>query len=111
MHEYGVALQIAEMALKNAGSRNITKINLSIGDLSGVFGESLALYCDLLFREKQNTAVEIAFVRVPARFKCACGVEYSPAKILDPCPSCGGFDRFVVDGNQCTLESIEVDDG
>ena len=110
MHGYGVALEIAEIALKNSGGRNIIKINIGNGDLSGVNSESLAMYCDLVFREKQNAAAEITFVNVPARFKCACGVEYSPGKILDPCPSCGGFDRVVVAGNLCTLESIEVED-
>jgi len=110
MHEYGVALEIAEAALAGAGGRRIVKVSIANGDLSGVNAESLAMYCDLAFREKQNAAVEVAFVKFPARFKCTCSVEYSPVKILDPCPSCGGFDRVVVDGNQCTLESIEVED-
>ena len=110
MHEYGVALEIAKAALASAGRRRIIKVSVANGDLSGVNAESLAMYCDLVFSEKQNAAVEIAFVKVPARFKCACGVEYSPGKILDPCLSCGGFDRVVVDGNLCTLESIEVED-
>ena len=110
MHEYGVALEIVERALASAGHRRITKVSVANGDLSGVNAESLAMYCDLVFREKQNAAAEITFVNVPARFKCACGVEYSPGKILDPCPSCGGFDRVVVAGNLCTLESIEVED-
>jgi hydrogenase nickel incorporation protein HypA/HybF len=110
MHEYGVALEIVERALARAGRRRIIKANVANGGLSGVNAESLALYCELVFREKQNDAVEITVVHVPVRFKCACGVDYSPGKILDPCPSCGGFDRVVVDGNQCTLESIEVED-
>jgi hydrogenase nickel incorporation protein HypA/HybF len=110
MHEYGVALQIVDMALKNADDRNITKINLSIGELSGVFSESLAMYLELIFQEKQNSTPIISVEKVGAKFKCSCKTEYAPLKIFDPCPSCGGFDRVVVDGNQCTLESIEVED-
>ena len=111
MHEYGVALEIAEMAMKSAGGRNIIKISINNGDLSGVNSESLAMYCDLVFREKQNNAVAVAVKRVPARFKCACGALYAPRKLFDPCPSCKGFDRAVAGGDRCALESIEVEDG
>jgi hydrogenase nickel incorporation protein HypA/HybF len=111
MHEYGVALEIAERAAAAAGSRRLSKITLRIGALSGIFAESLAMYCDLLFRGKQPAAVEIVPVNVPARFRCSCGTEYSPRKLFDPCPSCGGADRDIIDGKECLLESIEVEDG
>ncbi len=110
MHEYGVALEIAETALKNAGGRRLSKVLLRIGDLSGVFAESLTMYLDLIFREKQKEPVTIVAEKVPARFKCACGAAYSPDKIFDPCPSCGGFDRTVIDGKECSIESIEIED-
>lgn len=110
MHEYGVALEIAEMTLKNAGGRRIIKINIGNGDLSGVSAESLAMYCDLIFREKQSAVVEIAIKKIAARFQCVCGVEYARGKMFDPCPSCKGFDRTVSGGDRCTLESIEVED-
>jgi len=110
MHEYGVALEIAEIALKNSGGRNIIKINIGNGDLSGVNSESLAMYCDLVFREKQNGAVAVAVEMVPALFKCACGALYAPRKMFDPCPSCKKFDRVVAGGDRCALESIEVED-
>jgi hydrogenase nickel incorporation protein HypA/HybF len=111
MHEYGVALEIAERAAAAAGGRRLSRIILRIGALSGVCAESLAMYCDLLVREKQSSAVAIDPVHVPARFRCACGVEYSPRRFFDPCPSCGGVDRTVIDGKECVLDSIEVEDG
>ena len=109
MHEYGVALEIAQTALSAAGSRRLSKVTLRIGELSGVFAESLAMYCDLIFREKQSERVEVVAMTIPARFTCACGTVYSPRKLFDPCPSCGGADRTVIDGKECLLESIEVD--
>jgi hydrogenase nickel incorporation protein HypA/HybF len=110
MHEYGVALEIAGTALAAAGGRRITKAMVCVGDLSGVCGESLAMYCDLVFREKQAGNVAVVLTKRPARFKCSCGAEYSPGRMFDPCPSCGGADRSVVDGKDCLLESIEVED-
>jgi Zn finger protein HypA/HybF involved in hydrogenase expression len=110
MHEYGVALEIADLAIKTAGDRLITKINLRIGDLSGIFSESLVMYLELIFQEKMNHAPPVSVERIRARFKCSCGTDYAPGKLFDPCPSCGGFDRATIDGNECTIESIEVND-
>jgi hydrogenase nickel incorporation protein HypA/HybF len=111
MHEYGIALEIAEIAFQTAGKRYISNINLRIGELSGVFSDSLTMYLELIFQEKQNSAPVISVEKVGAKFKCSCETEYAPRKIFDPCPSCGSFDRVIVDGNQCTIESIEVEDG
>jgi hydrogenase nickel incorporation protein HypA/HybF len=111
MHEYGVALEIAGTARAASGGRRLTKVNVRVGGLSGVCGESLAMYCDLVFREGRDGAVDVMLTNVPARFRCSCGTEYSPQKLFDPCPSCGGADRAVIDGKECVLESIEVDDG
>jgi hydrogenase nickel insertion protein HypA len=111
MHEYGIAQEIADMALASAEGRKIAKINLRIGELSGIFGESLTMYLDLIFRERQPTAPEFAIVNEKAEYRCSCGNRYSPEKLFDPCPSCSGFERTPVGGTECLIESIEVDDG
>jgi hydrogenase nickel incorporation protein HypA/HybF len=111
MHEYGIALEIAELALRNAEGKAVSKINLRIGELSGVFSESLAMYLELIFQEKQKNPPAVAVEKVGARFTCYCGNDYAPKKIFDPCPACGGFDRTVIDGKECSVESIEVEDG
>jgi Zn finger protein HypA/HybF involved in hydrogenase expression len=111
MHEYGVAAEIVRMVSDRAGGRVIIKVNLQVGDLSGVFCDSLAMYCDLLFRDLQpDPAVEVAITRVAAAFECSCGTHYTPAAVLDPCPSCNGYERTVTGGDQCRIESIEVED-
>lgn len=111
MHEYGVALEIAEMALSRAGGRKITKVNLRAGDLSGVLPESLFMYCELIFRDRGKEPPAVKIERVPTLFLCACGCRYSPAEPFGPCPSCGGGERTIIEGNQCVIESIEVEDG
>jgi Zn finger protein HypA/HybF involved in hydrogenase expression len=110
MHEYGVALEIADLAIKTACGWPMTKINLRVGALSGIFSESLTMYLELILSERQGPAPAIAVTNVVAKFRCSCGNEYAPGKIFDPCPSCGGFDRATIDGNECTIESIEVND-
>ena len=46
-----------------------------------------------------------------SRVTCvACGKEYEVDKMTDGCPACGGFDRKIVAGKDCVVESIEVND-
>jgi hydrogenase nickel incorporation protein HypA/HybF len=110
MHEYGVAQEIAELALSTADGRPIVKVNLRIGARSGIFSESLTMYLELILGERQGTTPAIVVTTIEARFKCSCGIEYTPHKIFDPCPACGGYNRATLDGNDCTIESIEVND-
>jgi Zn finger protein HypA/HybF involved in hydrogenase expression len=90
MHEYGIALEIAELAVKTAGNRPITKVNLRVGALSGVFSESLVMYLELLLGERQGKAPAIAVTNIGAKFKCSCGSEYAPGKISTPAPPAAG---------------------
>ena len=111
MHEYGIAVEIAKMAREKAGGRGISAISLRIGALSGISAESVSLYLDCIFREGAEPPPRIVIVQVPAMLECTCGNQYIADKLFDPCPKCGGFERTVLDGNECTIESIEVDDG
>jgi hydrogenase nickel incorporation protein HypA/HybF len=110
MHEYAVADNIAELVLETAKGRRLEKINLAIGALSGVFTESLTMYLILILEEKGHLGVKIATKEIPATFHCDCGKEYTAAKMIDACPSCGGYNRKIVSGKDCIVESIEVND-
>ena len=75
------------MAIRSAGTRKITKVNLRVGDLSGVAAESLTMYCDLIFQEKQPAGnVETAIERVAAAFRCSCGEPTRRRNSLIPVP-------------------------
>jgi hydrogenase nickel incorporation protein HypA/HybF len=110
MHEYGIALEIARLVEERAGNRPVSAISLRVGALSGISGDSVSLYLELVFREKRGKVPRIAVEPVPASLQCVCGNRYTAEKLFDPCPACGGFERTILDGDQCTIESMEVDD-
>jgi hydrogenase nickel incorporation protein HypA/HybF len=110
MHEYGIALEIANLVAEKAAGRTVIAISLRVGALSGISGDSVSMYLDLVFREKSEKVPRITIEQAPASLQCACGNRYTAEKMFDPCPQCGGFDRTVLDGTECTIESIEVDD-
>lgn len=110
MHEYGVAQEIVSIACEKAESHAIKKISLRIGDLSGIVAESLTMYIELIFCDKQMAPPAVSIQKVLATLRCACGVTYCAEKMFDPCPACGSFERTIIDGTECTIESIEVED-
>jgi hydrogenase nickel incorporation protein HypA/HybF len=110
MHEYSVASEIAAIVQQTAQGRPVKKITLAIGSLSGIFTESLLMYLELVLPDMGMSGVVIETKEVPALFACACGTEYNAGNIATACPACGGYQRTLKAGHDCTVESIEVED-
>ncbi len=110
MHEYSVALNIADLVIENSQGKDIEKVHLSIGDLSGISYDSLEMYLQLIFKDKGYKGVLLEAKFIPATFVCACGWQYVTANMAESCPSCGGYNRKITDGKDCQVESIEVND-
>ena len=111
MHEYSVAVGIADLVLQHSQGKRLEKVNLEIGAMSGIFYESLEMYLQLVLEDKGQKGVRFSARFIPASFQCACGRNYEAVKMADPCPVCGGFDRKLTGGKDCVVESIEVNDG
>ena len=110
MHEYSVALNIADLVLQHSQGKRLEKVHLSIGAMSGVLFDSLEMYLQLVFEEKGHQGVILDAQYVPASFKCSCGQDYTVARMDTPCPACGGYERRITGGKDCQVESIEVND-
>lgn len=111
MHELGVATAVVDLALEKAQGRRITALNLAVGVNAGVFKDSLLFYLDLLFEEKGMKGVKASWRDVPVHCRCDCGKEYDILRFMEPCPSCGAFRRSMEGGRDCSVDSIEVEDG
>jgi hydrogenase nickel incorporation protein HypA/HybF len=109
MHEYSVATEIAALVKQTAKDRPVRKITLAIGALSGIFSESLLMYLELVLPESGMENVVIETKEVLACFVCGCGTEYTAERMTTLCPNCGGYERSIKSGHDCTIESIEVD--
>jgi hydrogenase nickel incorporation protein HypA/HybF len=110
MHEYAVAAGIVDAALESAAGRRIERMSLTVGLFSGVFADSLRFYLELIFEDKRLPVPELVLAHPPAGCRCDCGREYELARVLDPCPACGGHRRTILSGRDCVVESLEVSD-
>ena len=113
MHELSVTEEILNITLEHARrakANRVLGINLVVGDLTGLAGESIQFYFDLLSKDTEAEKACLSITRVPARARCKqCQEEFIPEGMEWVCPRCGGIYEEIVSGREFYVESIEVD--
>ena len=113
MHELGITQSILDLAVGEARAvqaNRIDRINLVIGELSGVVRESVEFYFDFLKKDSIAESATLDFKMVPAQLKCRdCQAEFNPQDFLWVCSHCKSSNIDVIAGRDCYMESIEVD--
>ncbi|HSJ07033.1 MAG TPA: hydrogenase maturation nickel metallochaperone HypA [Longimicrobiales bacterium] len=115
MHELPATKGMLDAALEAAqaaGATRVTAIDVVIGDLSSIVGDSVQFYFDLLSRDTAASGAQLRVRRVAARAECAaCGGDYAVTLPLDPaCNRCGAVAVTVTGGREFYVDSIEVDE-
>ena len=111
MHELPVAQNILDIALNNAGdSKKITKINITIGRLSSIIGDSVQFYWDMLSKETIAEGAILNFEIIETKMLCRdCKTQYSPNEESFECVNCKSKNIQIIAGKEFQLTSIEVD--
>ena len=113
MHELSLSDSLVRVALETPGVRedNLRALNVHVGALSSASASALSFCLALVLEQRGLKDVKVNLVEAPARARCRCGHDYNPKRLWDGCPKCGGFDRETTDGQDVTLDSVEVEDG
>jgi hydrogenase nickel incorporation protein HypA/HybF len=111
MHELPVVLDIVRVMDEEAKKRNlkkITQINLVIGELSSIIGESVQMYFEVVAENSVCENAKLNFENRPAMLKCKqCGREFPHGKDFI-CPECGGDAVLLRDtGREFYIRSFE----
>jgi hydrogenase nickel incorporation protein HypA/HybF len=113
MHEYSITESMLTLVLdkaREAGAGKVTRVNLVLGELSGVVGDCVRQYFEILARDTIAGGAELSCAAKPARLKCrGCRNEFTPADHDWTCPACREVSVEIVSGRECYLESIEVE--
>ena len=113
MHEYSITQSILSIALEKANeakASKITKINLIIGELSGIVNESVQFYFDFLSKDTLAAEASLAFERTQVRLRCRnCAINFSPDNLEWVCPNCQEPTIEIISGRECYVQSIEVE--
>ena len=113
MHELSITESILKIALQHAeqaGAKRITQLNLVIGELSGVVGESVQFYWDMIAQDTIAEGSKLHFECVPASLRCLnCEHVFPMDGRSYMCPECGESRGVAAGGDDFRLESIEVE--
>ena len=110
MHELAISRAILDAALASAGGRTVTRVSVSVGALRQVVPDSLAFNFGVISRGTGCEGAELAMELVPARMSCPCGERWTLGEPAFRCPRCNGVDGTVVDGEQLSVDYIEVEE-
>ncbi|MDD5039424.1 MAG: hydrogenase maturation nickel metallochaperone HypA [Dehalococcoidales bacterium] len=113
MHELAITQSILSIAIEQAEANHaerITKINITIGELSGIVGECVEFCFGVLSKGTIASVAALSFDRPPIRLRCRkCDNTFSPGKDHWICPGCRSQSVEIVSGRECHISSIEVD--
>ena len=102
MHELEITQHILADSIREAerhGAKAIREIRLAIGPFSGFVPECIQMYMDVL-----------AEGTIALRVLCQdCGETSQIDRTHIECPHCHGLNLKRLSGNECMIESLEVD--
>ena len=109
MHEYALAKSILQTAAEHAQGAKVKKIQLVIGESSGVMGESIRMYFDIFAENTPCEEAAIEIETVKPKLKCkACGMLFVRRPFSFECP-CGGEGEPTDIGREFFVKSITVE--
>jgi len=113
LHEFSITQSILSIALEKANAANasrVIKINLVIGELSGIVDECVEFYFDFLNKDTIAAQASLSFHHPPTRLRCHnCATVFSPDNLDWACPNCHQQAIEIISGRECYIESIEVE--
>jgi hydrogenase nickel incorporation protein HypA/HybF len=113
MHEYSITESMLNLALEKAGeakASKITRINLVLGELSGVVSDCVQFYFEMISKDTIAGGAELAFETRPTKVRCRqCQTVFTPENGQWSCPECHETGIEIISGRECYMESIEVE--
>jgi hydrogenase nickel incorporation protein HypA/HybF len=113
MHELAITQSMLNLVLEQAekaGAMEVGRINLVIGEMSGVVEECVKFYFDFISKGTLAEKAALSFLMVPTMARCRdCNESFELKEFDWACPYCQGNNMEIVAGKELFLESIEVE--
>ena len=113
MHEMSIAINIVEIAEKEAKKNNAAKIKeieLEIGRLSGVIVEALEFALESAVKNTILENAEFIIHEIEGKCQCRqCQHVFSTDDFIMVCPKCSNFDIKIINGKEMKIKSLVVE--
>jgi hydrogenase nickel incorporation protein HypA/HybF len=95
---------------KKAKAKKVGSINLVIGEMTGVVGDSVQFYLDFLSKGTIAEGALLNIKTVPMKARCCrCNKTFELPEYEWTCPDCKAGGLEITGGTELFLESIEVE--
>lgn len=112
MHELSIVLgiiDIAERELKKAKARKVERIELEVGDLSGVEITALDFAWESVVKNTGLESAEKYIEQIEGRARCGeCTHTFVMKNIYDACPECGNYFNEILQGQEMKVKALLV---
>jgi len=113
MHELAITKSMLDLVLEQAeraGAKEVVKINLVIGEMTGVVEECVQFYFDFLGQGTIAEGAALSFKMVPVTARCqGCDKLFEIKEFDWACPYCQSNNMEIISGKELFVESIEVE--
>jgi len=113
MHELSITQSMLDLVLEEAkkvGAERVGRINLVIGEMSGIVDQCVEFYFEFLSKDTIAHGAALSFKKTPTQARCRnCGELFIPKEFDWSCPSCQNSSMEIVSGKELYVESIEVE--
>jgi len=113
MHELSITQSMIDLVLeeaKKAKSEKVAKINLVIGEMSGIVDQCVEFYFEFMSQDTLANGAILSFTKIPTQVRCLnCGELFIIKEFNWSCPKCQESSTEIVAGNELYVESIEVE--
>lgn len=98
-------------AAEEAGAKRITRIDITIGELTEIVEFALQFAFESLTPGTIAEGATLNVNHVSARSHCNdCGIDYDHDRFEMVCTGCGSFDVTLLQGREMRIDSIETED-
>jgi hydrogenase nickel incorporation protein HypA/HybF len=109
MHELGITRSVVAIVAEQAQCRQVVRVTLEVGQLSGVLAEAIRFCFDICSQGTLLEGAALEIVETPGRGLCsACGAEPPLAAPLGRCPACGLPTLRLVAGTELKIKEMET---
>lgn len=113
MHELSIAASIVEIVIQEAQkakATTVSKIDLEIGDLSGIVLEALEFAMESSIKNTIMENASVIFHKKIGMARCnSCSEEFECPSFYEACPKCGSFENQVTQGQEMNVKSLVVE--
>lgn len=113
MHEFSLAIEVIELARREAEKNNakeIQEISIEVGDLSGVEADAFESALGLLVKDSMLGNARIEILRIAGKGKCiSCNLEFEMNQRMATCPECRCFPSEISGGGEFRVVSLVVE--